>query len=53
MKEVDKWSEDDIPNRAEVVASLHSCIGNAQLELGDYDKALHHHEKDLEIAKQK
>lgn len=26
-------------------------VGNALMDLGDMDKALHHHEKDLELAK--
>ena len=42
----------DVPNREEVVANLHSLIGNAYLELGDFTKAKHHHNKDREIAEQ-
>lgn len=52
LKEVDKWSDDDLPNRPEVVANLHSCHGNAHLELGGYAKALHHHTVDNEIGEQ-
>ena len=52
MKEVDKLSDDDLQNRPEVVASLHSCLGNAHLELGQYSKALEHHCKDQEIGNQ-
>jgi len=52
LRKVEKWSDDDIPNRQEVVANLHSSIGNAHLEMGQHAKALEHHNKDLEIAKQ-
>lgn len=52
MKIVQKWSEKEVPNKTEVLASLHSCIGNALMELGDMDRALHHHKKDLELAEQ-
>ncbi|ELU16005.1 hypothetical protein CAPTEDRAFT_154109 [Capitella teleta] len=53
LKEIEKWSDDDISNRSEVVANLHSCIGNAYLELEEYSFALSHHNKDNEIATQK
>lgn len=52
MKIVQEWSEKEVPNKKEVFGSLHSCIGNALIELGDMDKALDHHQKDLELAKQ-
>ncbi|XP_051243344.1 outer dynein arm-docking complex subunit 4 [Dicentrarchus labrax] len=52
MKIVQRWSEKDVPNKKEVLGSLHSCIGNALIDLGDMDKALDHHRKDLELAKQ-
>ncbi|XP_042248829.1 outer dynein arm-docking complex subunit 4 [Thunnus albacares] len=52
MKMVQKWSERDVPSKKEVLGSLHSCIGNALISLGDMDKALEHHQKDLELAEQ-
>lgn len=52
MKIVYDWSEKDVPNKKEVLGSLHSCAGNALMDLGDMDKALVHHQKDLELAKQ-
>ncbi|XP_033998675.1 tetratricopeptide repeat protein 25 [Trematomus bernacchii] len=52
MKVVQGWSEKEVPNKKEVIGSLHSCIGNALIDLGDMDKALEHHQKDLELAKQ-
>ncbi|XP_063041806.1 outer dynein arm-docking complex subunit 4 [Engraulis encrasicolus] len=50
LKVVQKWTE--VPNKAEVLGNLHSLIGNALIDLGDMDKALVHHYKDLELAKQ-
>ena len=52
MKRIENWSEDDIPERKEYTAHLHSYIGNAYLELGDYKNALRHHQLDREIAEQ-
>ncbi|XP_041634188.1 outer dynein arm-docking complex subunit 4 [Cheilinus undulatus] len=50
MNIVQGWSEKDMPDKKEVMGSLHSCIGNALFDLGDLDKALEHHQKDLELA---
>ncbi|KAM8725086.1 outer dynein arm-docking complex subunit 4 isoform 2-T2 [Acanthopagrus schlegelii] len=52
MKIVQGWSEKEVPNKKEVLGSLHSCIGNALFDLGDMDKALEHHQRDLELAEQ-
>lgn len=52
MKIVQGWSDKDISNKKELIGSLHSCIGNALIDLGNMDKALKHHQKDLELAKQ-
>jgi len=52
MRKVQRWSEKEVPNKKELLGSLHSCIGNALFDLGDMDKALEHHQKDLELAKQ-
>lgn len=52
LKEVNKFCDKVLPNRPEVVANLHSCHGNAYLELGDYKKALYHHTQDNEIGNQ-
>ena len=50
MRTVQELTERDVPNKPEFIASLHSCIGNAHLELGDSDLALKHHLDDLKIA---
>jgi len=52
LKDVEKWADEDVNNRPEMVANLHSLIGNAHLEMGNYTKALHHHNIDNEIATQ-
>ena len=51
MKLVNSWTEDELGNKQEVTASLHSSAGNAYLELGDFDNALSEHQQDLAIAK--
>ena len=50
FKTVEGLSEKELPSKQEFVASLHSCIGNAQLELGHAPQALSHHIEDLRIA---
>ncbi|XP_008328173.1 outer dynein arm-docking complex subunit 4 isoform X2 [Cynoglossus semilaevis] len=50
---VERWSEKEVPDRKEILGSLHSCIGNALIDLGDMDAALQHHQKDLKLAEQR
>ncbi|KAM3863785.1 outer dynein arm-docking complex subunit 4 [Diretmus argenteus] len=52
MKTVQGWSEETAPNKNDVLGSLHSCLGNALMDLGDMDKALEHHRKALDLATQ-
>ncbi|KAA0705826.1 Tetratricopeptide repeat protein 25 [Triplophysa tibetana] len=52
LKAVHGWSEEVLANKREVLGNLHSCIGNALMDLGNMDKALNHHKKDLELARQ-
>ena len=52
LRKVEKMPQQDIPNKTEFIASLYSCIGNAQLELGEAESALDYHLKDLRIAEQ-
>lgn len=51
LKTVQSLGADSVPNKAEVVGNLYSCIGNAYLEMDNYDEALKYHEKDLKAAK--
>ena len=50
MRTVQGWSEEELPNRNEVLANLHSCIGNALADLGKMDQALNHYQKSLQLA---
>ncbi|XP_059235255.1 outer dynein arm-docking complex subunit 4 isoform X3 [Mustela nigripes] len=52
LKKVLEWNKEEVPNKDELVGNLYSCIGNAQIELGQMVAALQSHRKDLEIAKQ-
>ncbi|XP_012933135.1 tetratricopeptide repeat protein 25 isoform X2 [Heterocephalus glaber] len=52
LKKVLEWGRDEVPNRDELLGNLHSCIGNAQLELGQTAAALQSHRRDLEIAQE-
>ena len=42
-----------MPNKVEVIANLYSCIGNAHLEMGSYDRALDNHQTDLNLGENK
>lgn len=50
LRTVQSLGEDSVPNKEDVIGNLHSCIGNAYLEMDDSKKALEHHRKDLKIA---
>ena len=50
MRTVLELTDSDLPSKQEFIASLHSCMGNAYLEMGELEKALEHHLKDLKIA---
>ena len=51
LKTVQSLGPESVPNKAEVVGNLYSCIGNAYLEMENYDEALKYHDKDLKAAK--
>ncbi|KAF7227408.1 outer dynein arm-docking complex subunit 4 isoform X1 [Nothobranchius furzeri] len=50
MSVVQTWTTEDIPNKYELLGSLHSYIGRAFFILGDMDEALEHHRTDLQLA---
>ncbi|KGL87514.1 Tetratricopeptide repeat protein 25, partial [Charadrius vociferus] len=52
LKTIQGWSEDEVPNKNELIGNLYSCIGNAQLEMGRMEAALQSHKMDLEFARQ-
>lgn len=53
LKTIQGWSDDEVPNKNELIGNLHSCIGNAQLEMGQMEAALQSHKMDLEVAREK
>ncbi|KAI6072488.1 Tetratricopeptide repeat protein 25 [Aix galericulata] len=52
LKTIQGWSDDEVPNKNELIGNLYSCIGNAQLEMGQMEAALQSHKMDLEFARQ-
>ncbi|MBN3296485.1 TTC25 protein, partial [Amia calva] len=52
LKVVQAWSDEDVPNKIEVLGNLHSFIGNALIDMGDMEGALDSHKKDLDLARQ-
>ena len=52
LKLVDNCPEDEIQNKYELIASLHSSLGNAYLELGKTNQAMDHHEIDYDLARE-
>ncbi|NXY21236.1 TTC25 protein, partial [Atrichornis clamosus] len=52
LKKIQGWGEDEVPNKHELIGNLHSCIGNAQLEMGQMEAALCSHKMDLDCARQ-
>ncbi|KAM6114837.1 outer dynein arm-docking complex subunit 4 [Phoenicopterus ruber ruber] len=52
LKTIQGWSDEEVPNKNELIGNLHSCIGNAQLEMGQMEAALQSHKMDLEFARQ-
>jgi len=51
LSAVERMPLDVLPNREDVIANLHSCIGNAYLEMGKTEEALQHHQIDFDISK--
>ncbi|NXG53380.1 TTC25 protein, partial [Psilopogon haemacephalus] len=52
LRRVQRWPEQEEPNRSELLGRLHSCIGSAQLEMGQVEAALQSHQMDLKYARQ-
>lgn len=51
MKTVEDADPASLPNKGDIIANVHSCIGNAFVEMENLNKALKHHQKDLEMSK--
>ncbi|XP_063954060.1 outer dynein arm-docking complex subunit 4-like isoform X4 [Lytechinus pictus] len=50
LRNVESWSEDDVPEKQDFIANLHSCLGNAYLDLGKMPDAEQNHQKDLDLS---
>ncbi|KAJ7423390.1 Tetratricopeptide repeat protein 25 [Pitangus sulphuratus] len=51
LKKIQGWAEDEVPNKSELIGKLHSCIGNAQAEMGQMEAALRSYRRDLDCAR--
>lgn len=51
LKRVEDMPEGSLKNKPDVLANLHSSMGNAYLEMGKFQKALGCHNRDLDIAR--
>jgi len=51
LKRVEQMSLNELSQKLELEAHLHSYSGNAHLELGQLDDAMKHHQLDLDIAR--
>ena len=49
----DRLDERKCPQKPSVLSDVYSRLGNAYLELGDYNKSLEFHSKDLKLAESK
>ncbi|TGZ66978.1 hypothetical protein CRM22_005049 [Opisthorchis felineus] len=49
-REVGEWTEDEFPNRLEVLANVNSMLGISHLELSHYEAALEAHERAYELG---
>ncbi|NXM74481.1 TTC25 protein, partial [Serilophus lunatus] len=52
LKKIQGWADDEVPNKKELIGNLHSCIGDAQLEMGQTEAALRSYKMDLACARQ-
>jgi len=53
LQSVTSFEGEPIPNVMSIVGKLHSYIGNSAIESKEYDAALRHHERDLQIGEER
>ncbi|NXC55871.1 TTC25 protein, partial [Aleadryas rufinucha] len=51
LRKMQGWTEEEVPNKNELIGNLHSCIGNAHLAMGQMEAALNSHKMDLDFAR--
>ena len=49
---VNPLNKKQLSGKDEIIGNIYSNIGNAHLELGQYDLALKAHQKDLDVSKE-
>ena len=52
MAYVNRLPDSQLPDKKAIISNVYSNIGNAYLEIGQYDSSLQAHQKDLEISKE-
>lgn len=52
MMTIQSLSEQDLPNKMQFVATVHSSLGSAYLEMGQTEQSIEHFTKDMEIAEE-
>jgi hypothetical protein len=50
MTYTNKQSDNVVQDKKNIICTIYSNIGNAHLEMGQYEAALQAHKKDLEIS---
>lgn len=53
LKELEKYSETEVSRKKEFKSDAHSTMGNAYIEMEEYEEAVKHHEVDLDISKER
>ncbi|NXH28939.1 TTC25 protein, partial [Myiagra hebetior] len=51
LRKIQGWTEEEVPNKNELIGNLHNCIGNAHLAMGQMEAALQSHKMDLDFAR--
>ncbi|NXI03272.1 TTC25 protein, partial [Pachycephala philippinensis] len=51
LRKMQGWTEEEVPNKNELIGNLHSSIGNAHLAMGQMEASLQSHKMDLDFAK--
>ncbi|NWV87598.1 TTC25 protein, partial [Machaerirhynchus nigripectus] len=51
LRKIQGWTEEEVPNKNELIGNLYSSIGNAHLAMGQMEAALQSHKMDLDFAR--
>ena len=50
LRLLSKYRDEQVPDKYEMVANLHSYVGNAAMQTGKLDMSIRHHEVDLMLG---